>query len=217
MNRQTARLLPCLALALAWLGPVAARAQEPVDYPQRTPQQELRYMGYLVEVKNVHDMDYWHASSMLWIAQDNTVLAAAALGDNWSALTTEEQKLFSKLIEHLVRHANNRMLRKLIGRRVEIATIETKADATFIRFIAQPSNQGDEAINFAFKIVPFDLHWKIHDIITEDVSLVRSYRSQFTKILKQDGFPALVEKIRARLKLDEAEEDPEREKVFHES
>ena len=41
--------------------------------------------------------------------------------------------------------------------------------------------------------------WRVQDIITEDVSLVSSYRSQFTKIVKKDGFPKLIQKMKDKL------------------
>jgi phospholipid transport system substrate-binding protein len=41
--------------------------------------------------------------------------------------------------------------------------------------------------------------WKVGDIVTEGVSLVSSYRSQFTKIIKKDGFPALVQKMKDKI------------------
>jgi phospholipid transport system substrate-binding protein len=39
----------------------------------------------------------------------------------------------------------------------------------------------------------------VQDIVTEGVSLVSSYRSQFTKIVKKDGFPALIQKMKDKL------------------
>ena len=35
--------------------------------------------------------------------------------------------------------------------------------------------------------------------MTEDVSLVSSYRSQFTKIIKKDGFARLIQKMKDKL------------------
>ena len=41
--------------------------------------------------------------------------------------------------------------------------------------------------------------WRVQDIITEGVSLVSSYRCQFTKIVKKDGFPTLIQKMKDKL------------------
>ena len=41
--------------------------------------------------------------------------------------------------------------------------------------------------------------WRVTDIVTEGVSLVSSYRSQFTKIVKKDGFPKLITKMKEKI------------------
>ena len=57
----------------------------------------------------------------------------------------------------------------------------------------------DEPVEIDFKMVQKDGKWKVQDIVTEGVSLVSSYRSQFTKIIKKDGFPALIQKMKDKL------------------
>ena len=37
------------------------------------------------------------------------------------------------------------------------------------------------------------------DVVTDKVSLVSNYRAQFTKIIKKDGFPALIAKMKKKL------------------
>ena len=41
--------------------------------------------------------------------------------------------------------------------------------------------------------------WVVQDIETEGVSLVTSYRGQFLKIIKKDGFGKLIEKMKDKL------------------
>ena len=41
--------------------------------------------------------------------------------------------------------------------------------------------------------------WKVQDIITEGMSLVKNYRTSFGKIIKKDGFPALIQKMKDKL------------------
>ena len=41
--------------------------------------------------------------------------------------------------------------------------------------------------------------WRIEDIITEGSSLVKNYRQQFTRIIKKDGFPELMRRMKAKL------------------
>ena len=41
--------------------------------------------------------------------------------------------------------------------------------------------------------------WAVYDFITDDVSLLRNYRSEFGRIIKRDGFPALLAKMKKKL------------------
>ena len=50
-----------------------------------------------------------------------------------------------------------------------------------------------------FKMVSTGGTWKVQDFITDEVSLVGSYRGQFTKVIKKDGFPALIQKMKDKL------------------
>src|SRR5256885_1122714 len=50
-----------------------------------------------------------------------------------------------------------------------------------------------------YKLTFKDGHWRIHDIIVNGVGLVEEYRSQFSKIIAQDGFPDLVRRMRKRV------------------
>ena len=61
------------------------------------------------------------------------------------------------------------------------------------------TDEREDAVEIVFKMAQKGAAWKVQDIVTEGVSLVSSYRSQFTKIIKKDGFPALVQKMKDKL------------------
>lgn len=64
---------------------------------------------------------------------------------------------------------------------------------------SKPASARDEPIELNFQMVQKDGKWKVVDIITEEVSQVRSYRSQFTKIIREKGFPRVIEKMKEKL------------------
>jgi len=57
--------------------------------------------------------------------------------------------------------------------------------------------RGDTSVEY--RLVDHDGQWAVYDIAVEGVSLVSSYRSQFTKIIKKDGFPTLIQKMKDKL------------------
>jgi len=40
--------------------------------------------------------------------------------------------------------------------------------------------------------------WKAYDIVVDEVSIMRNYRKSFIKVLKKDGFDALIEKMQKK-------------------
>jgi phospholipid transport system substrate-binding protein len=61
------------------------------------------------------------------------------------------------------------------------------------------SDAREEALEITYRLQEKDGKWRVQDIVTEGVSLTSSYRSQFTKIIKKDGFPTLITKMKDKL------------------
>lgn len=146
--------------------------------------------------------------------EDSNIIAAKILGDALTTLSEKEKLQFHRLLERLVTHAHNKLLRRLVGRRVEIIGVDSKEGAAIVKFAAFPKNPGDDTIEFAYRLLYHEYKsaggaWLLVDVITEEVSLVSSYRSQFTKIFRRDGFHVLMEKMKAKVKQYESEYGPE--------
>jgi phospholipid transport system substrate-binding protein len=131
---------------------------------------------------------------------DYSTLAEASLGPEWAARSDAEKAEFTDLLKKLVRNAYTKNLKKITGFDVDYAG-EDPADggATVVKTKSKPRDPRDEPVEINFKVVQKDGKWKVQDIVTEGVSLVQSYRSQFTKIIKKDGWPKLIEKMKDKL------------------
>ena len=143
------------------------------------------------------------------ISLDRSIIAAKILGDALTTLSEEEKLQFHRLLERLVTHSHNRLLSKLVGRRLEVQGVESKEGAAIVKFAAFPKNPGDDTIEFAYRLHDAGGAWLLVDVNIDGVSLVSSYRSQFTKIFGQDGFHILMEKMKAKVKQSESEYGPE--------
>jgi phospholipid transport system substrate-binding protein len=42
--------------------------------------------------------------------------------------------------------------------------------------------------------------WRVWDVITDEVSLVKNYRTQFNKIITEQSYDALIKKMKSKLK-----------------
>ncbi len=128
-------------------------------------------------------------------------LAKDSLGKKWKTLTAEQKAEFSDLLERLVRNAYRRNLKKVLGFKMIYAG-EQKAgkNKILVKTNAKSKDPRDEPIELNFKLLKTGGKWLVIDIYTEGASLVKTYRSQFTRILRKKGFKALTAKMRKKLK-----------------
>lgn len=132
---------------------------------------------------------------------DYDAMAQESLGSEWAARSDAEKAEFTDLLKKLVRKSYEKNLRKTLNFNVEFVAEEAAGGKTIVRTKntnkAKPS---DEPLRLDYRLADKGGgNFKIDDIITEDVSLVGSYRSQFVKVVKKDGFPALIKKMKDRL------------------
>ena len=131
---------------------------------------------------------------------DYQALAQSSLGSEWAARSDAEKKEFSDLLKQLVRKAYERNLKKIVNYDVSYTGEDAAAGATMVKTKAKSKTDArEEPIEIVFKMVQKGGSWKVNDILTEGVSLVSSYKSQFTKIIKKDGFPTLIKKMKDKL------------------
>lgn len=131
---------------------------------------------------------------------DYGALAEKSLGTEWSPRSAAEKAQFSDLLKQLVRKSYERNLKKII--KFDVQYLHEAAEGGGMMVTTKAKSKTDareEPIEIKFKMVQKGGAWKVHDIVTEGVSLVSSYRSQFTKIIKKDGFPTLIQKMKDKL------------------
>ena len=131
---------------------------------------------------------------------DYDALAQESLGSEWAARSDAEKAQFKDLLKQLVTKAYEKNLKKTLNFTIEYTGEAAAGNGTMVKTKAKSKTDARaEPIEINFKMVQKGGSWKVNDIETEGVSLVSSYRSQFTKIIKKDGFPKLIEKMKDKL------------------
>ena len=131
---------------------------------------------------------------------DYQALAEGSLGTEWAARSDAEKAQFSDLLKQLVRKSYERNLKKIANYDVAYLSEDAVDGGVMVKTKASAkSGSRDEPVEIGFKMGQKAGGWKATDIVTEGVSLVSSYRSQFTKVIKKDGFPALIQKMKDKL------------------
>lgn len=130
---------------------------------------------------------------------DYQALTEGSLGTEWANRSDSEKAQFADLLKQLVRNSYQKNLKKISDFNVNYLGEDTVDGAVVVNTQSKPTSARDEPVDINFKMAAKDGKWKVQDIVTEGASLVSSYRSQFTKIIKKDGFGKVIEKMKDKL------------------
>lgn len=132
---------------------------------------------------------------------DFNYMARSALGIHWRALGPEQRRQFVPLFTDYVM---NTYLDRLKTTTVEAAgkglrdkvTYDGPDDARVHGTVKMPELTQPLSVDYA-------LHqsgggWRLYDIVVDNVSTMASYREQFNKTINEQGYPALLNELKAK-------------------
>lgn len=130
-----------------------------------------------------------------------------SLGSQWKKRTKEEQQEFSKLLKEMIESSIESKLRmagkngddKKRPKKVKIDWQEEEVNGTKAKLAANVKADKTKAF-MEFKLLYQKDRWRVWDVIIDDVSTVRTYRSQFRKLISDKGFDGLLARMRSKIK-----------------
>ena len=141
---------------------------------------------------------------------DFQAIAQATMGKHWAQLTAEQRVRYTNALRGAM-EAN--YLSKMQQGEVDISKVRNE--------ILGESRQGDKTLvktrvtsgkdnaEVDYSMERGKKGWKAVDVITEDVSLVDTYREQVNKILPKKGVNGVIDALeRARKRLEEQQDKP---------
>ncbi len=131
---------------------------------------------------------------------DYDYLTSNTLGKHAAGLSAEQRTEFDRVFKELVRTSYRRNLRDPSGYAVEYTGEEPLDDAVLVTTVTvNRKNRREKPLDVDYRVGKNGKTFVVQDIVTSGVSLVRNYRSQFGRIIKRDGFDALIKLMNKRL------------------
>ena len=131
---------------------------------------------------------------------DYEALTRDSLGSQWQALNAQQQKEFGSLLEQLVQKSYRKNLRDPADYSVEYTGEVDAAKGTLVKTLAQKkNNKREKPLGIDYVVGTSGDTLKVRDVVTDGVSLVGNYRSQFKRIIKKKGVDGLLEQMRKQL------------------
>ncbi len=119
-------------------------------------------------------------------------MAKISLGRHWKTLSKKEKKTFTKAFEHKMKYAYIDKLKLYHNQRVLTSTPKkVKKNRIKITTKIIGNNETFKIVNSFFKKKKSD-QWYIYDVKLAGVSILQTYRKQFTSFLKTKSFKALL-------------------------
>jgi len=115
-----------------------------------------------------------------------------SLAKNWDARSDQERQEFIALFKSLLENSYANKLEAYRDEKINYLDEIIKGKYALIKteVVRRSSTLGVD-----YKLIQENGDWKVYDFVIEGVSMVRNYRSQFTKIIRRDSYEVLVQKL----------------------
>ncbi len=121
-------------------------------------------------------------------------MSRRCLGPEWNKVSEPDQKEFVRLFSELL----ERTYLKRIRENAESSVIKSMSDSVTgdKATVKSVIHAEDDDISIDYRLLRSTGHWRIYDVLVENVGLVTNYRSEFPDIIHKEGFSGLLTRLR---------------------
>ena len=127
---------------------------------------------------------------------------------HWKKITPEERKAFVDVFGKLLENSYANKLENYSDEKINYVDEIVKGKYAMVKTEVVRKNG---SINVDYKLIESPSEWRVYDIVIEGVSLIKNYRSQFGKVIHNDSFDTLMDKLNAKVKELEVSENDVKE------
>jgi phospholipid transport system substrate-binding protein len=121
-------------------------------------------------------------------------IARRALSRHWTARSPEEQAEFVRLFTELLERSYIGRIESYAGEKIVYTGESVDGAFAIVRSKVVTSRRGETPLDYRLHLR--DGRWKVYDVLIDHVSFVATYRSEFSRILQKESYPALLERLR---------------------
>lgn len=175
----------------------------PVPMLERTAQEIIQTLqNHQTSLR--HDPKIVHQAIQTYLLPHIDVegMSRSVLGRQaWMKATVTEKLAFEREFTQLVIRTYAAPLAEYSGETVVFTPIRGNVDGRFIRVNSVIQRPNGQRIPLSYNLVSKGSGWKIYDLNVEGVSLLQSFRTQFSNVLQQGNMQTLLEQMRTNKKV----------------
>jgi phospholipid transport system substrate-binding protein len=131
---------------------------------------------------------------------DYDELAKRSLASHWEKMTTAQRTEFVTTFRELIERNYVKQLRSNLDYQVQYKGEQVEGDQATVTTVVKVKSAGKNTeAEIVYKMHKVGAEWSVWDIITDDVSTVRNYKTQFNKIITEQSYDALIKKMKTKL------------------
>ncbi len=188
-----------LALLLALAGAALARA-EPVPPDQLLRERAQQVIAALQEggeaLRNDEHKVYDLANRLIFPLVDFEAMGKLTLGKHWRRATPEQRRAFIDAYKKLLVRTYAKSLRQYANQDIIFLPNKTRIRGKYATVYSEfvPGN-GQPNISVVYSLRLKDGQWKAYDVTIDGLSLVKNYRTSFSKEIAAKGLDALIRRL----------------------
>ena len=128
---------------------------------------------------------------------DYREMAKRSLPAQWRTLTEDQRKEFVELFQSFLSASYADKIEGYSGEQIQYLKERLEGDYAEVR--TQLASEKTE-IPIDYRLLSRSEDWFVYDVVADGVSLVRNYRAQFDKIIRESGYDDLMEQLRKKSK-----------------
>lgn len=138
---------------------------------------------------------------------DFNEMTRRALGQHWKGLSAAEQQEFVRLFTDILERA---FVASADGYTDGMVAFRGETlDGAWAQVRSQITPAKGAAVSIEYRLHETDLRWTVYDVVSEHVSLVANYRSQFNTVIRSSSAAQLLERLRTdRLEREQGAQKP---------
>ena len=121
---------------------------------------------------------------------DYNEMAKRSLGKHWTHLTPEEKTRFVDLFAALLENSYAGKIESYNNEKIVYVKELIDGDHAEIRSKVVTAKRDEFTLDY--RMIRQNGRWMAYDVVIEGISLVSNYRSQFSRIIKTNGYAGLV-------------------------
>lgn len=187
------------AIAALWLAlPASVLAGEATDRVRK----ELDRITAIVKDPTLQgaakeDERKARVKELIWQWFDVKEMARRSLAGHWAKRSEEERKDFAELFGDLFVESYTRLVVDHLGDQ-RVIYLPESVDGGVATVQTKFLSKRDEPSFVDFAMFRRDGIWAAYDVVIDEVSIVKTYRTQFNKIIQTQSYEALVKKMRLK-------------------